>query len=138
MFITVVQGTTKAYTKRKARIKNSRKRFLENKIQSLEKNENPQVLQTQEYSYYKGLLNEIIMDEIRGHDIWTRCKPKFKLNEPDISTYSNFEKRYQSKHIIHQLKDEKNDTYTDKNSILKITQKYYKKLFKSSKTNSFK
>jgi hypothetical protein len=71
MFITVVQGTTKAYTKRKARIKNSRKRFLENKIQSLEENENPQVLQTQEYSYYKGLLNEIINDEIRGHDIRT-------------------------------------------------------------------
>ena len=40
--------------------------------------------------------------------------------------------------MIHQLADEKNDIYTDKNSLLKITQKYYKKLFKFSKTNSFK
>ena len=84
------------------------------------------------------VLNEIIMDEIRGHDIRTRCHPKFELNESDISTYSKFEKMYQSQHMIHQLADEKNDIYTDKNSLLKITQKYYKKLFKSSKTNSFK
>ena len=66
-------------------------------------------MQTQEYSHHKGLLNEIIIDEIQGHDIRTRCQPKFELNEPDISTYSKFEKMYQSQHMIHQLADEKND-----------------------------
>ena len=135
LFLTAVQGTTKAYTKRKARIKNSKRKFLNEKLQSLEEVEILTSVQMEQYAHYKSQLNEILENDIRGHDIRTRCQPSFEINEPDISMYSKFEKRYQKKQMIYQLADENDKIHTDQESLLGIADNYYKKLFKSSKTN---
>ncbi len=135
LFITVVQGTTIAFTKRKARIQQALKKFLVKTIQNLEKVDNLDTSQTKLYNHYKQRLDAILMEEIHGHQIRTKGQPKYELNEPDISTYSKFEKRYQSKSVIHQLEDENGQIYTDNNSLLTITEKYYTKLFTNSRTN---
>ena len=48
-----------------------------------------------------------MQDEIRGHKIRTKGLRKYELNQPGISTYSTFEKRFQSNRVIDQLADEK-------------------------------
>ena len=138
MFITVVQGTTIAYTKQKARIKYALKNYLQTKIEFLEAKQDLNTAQLSSYTYYKRRLEEILQDEIRGHQIRTKGQPTYELNEPDISTYSKFEKRYQAKSVIYQLADEDGKIYGDTDKLLGITEKYYKKLFTSSKTDTFK
>ena len=90
------------------------------------------------YTHYKQRLNDILQDEIRGHQIRTKGQPTYELNEPDISTYSNFEKRYQANSVIHQLVDENGKIHEDNKSLLDIAEKYYTKLFTSSKTSAHK
>ena len=138
LFITVVVGVTISYTKRKARIKRDLKAFLLKQINFLDEQENLNHHQTLEYNYYKNRLDDILQDEIRGHEIRTKGLPKYELNEPDISTYSSFEKRYQSNGVTHQLEDENGQIQSDTSSLLKITEKYYTKLFAKSRTNSAK
>jgi exonuclease III len=109
LFIMVVQGTTISYCKRKAKIKNSLRNFLTTKLDAFE-NLDVQTLsldQKNTYHYYKNQLNSILEDEIRGHEIRTRGQPKYEINEPNISMYSGFEKRYQAKNVIYELEDEK-------------------------------
>ena len=136
LFITVVQGVTIAYTTRKARIKHALKNFLLQRIESLEEKEALDKSQKKLYSYYKQRLDEIFRDEINGHHIRTKGQPTYELNEPDISTYSKFEKRYQAKSVIHQLADDKGNIHSDNETLLKISEQYYTKLFTSTKTNS--
>ena len=79
-------------------------------------------------------MDELLLDEIRGHEIRTKGQPKYELNEPDISAYSGFEKRYQSRGVIYQLADENDKICAGGDSLLDITEKYYAKLFKKSRT----
>ena len=69
LFIAVVQGTTISYSKEKAGIKNSLKNFLVARIQSLEELDDMNYTQKQNYDHYKWRLDDIIFDEIRGHEI---------------------------------------------------------------------
>ena len=89
-----------------------------------------------DYTYHKIQLNNILEEEIKGHQIRTRGLPKYEINEPDISTYSNFEKIYKAKNIIYQLKDEKGITQTSNPKLLLVAEKYYTKLFSKTKTCS--
>lgn len=136
LFITVVQGTTISYTKRKSQIKRALKVFLTKKVESLELMDKKTLtfIQRSNYSYYKNKLNDILEDEIRGHEIRTRGLPKYEINEPDISTYSSFEKRYQARNVIYQLKDEEGNVQTDNGGLLRVTHEYYTKLFGKIKT----
>ena len=138
LFITVVVGVTISYTKRKARIKRNLKAFLLKQVQLLDEQDNLNHDQTLKYKYYKNRLDDILHDEIRGHEVRTKGLPKYELNEPDISTYSTFEKRFQSNGVIHQLADENEQIHSDTNSLLTITEKYYTKLYAKSRTNSAK
>ena len=138
LFITVVVGVTISYTKRKARIKRNLKAFLLKQVQLLDEQDNLNHDQTLKYKYYKNRLDDILHDEIRGHEVRTKGLPKYELNEPDISTYSTFEKRFQSNGVIHQLADENEQIHSDTNSLLTITEKYYTKLYTKSRTNSAK
>ena len=138
LFITVVVGVTISYTKRKARIKRDLKAFILKQINVLDEQENLNNHQTIEYKYYKNRLDDILQDEIRGHEIRTKGLPKYELNEPDISIYSSFEKRYQSNGVTHQLADENGQIQSDTSSLLTITEKFYTKLFAKSRTNSAK
>ena len=108
LFISVVSGATISYTKRKARIKNSLKKYYETQIQLLEGIDTDDLTNAQKstYNHHKARLDEILNDEIRGHQIRTKGQPKYEINEPDISMYSQFEKRYQSKNVIYQLSDD--------------------------------
>ena len=138
MFVMVVQGTTISYTRRKARIKYTLKNFLLSRVQALEEMGGLDGARSEEYSHYKRRLDELIHDEIRGHQVRTRGQPKYELNEPDISTYSKFEKRYQAGSMIHQLEDDNGQIRTDTGSLLDISEKYYTALFKKSGTNVVK
>ena len=90
LFITVVVGVTISYTKRKARIKRDLKAFLLKQISLLDELDDLNHHQTLKYKYCKNRLDDILQDEIRGHEIRTKGLPKYELNEPDISTYSTF------------------------------------------------
>ena len=138
LFITVVVGVTISYTKRKARIKRDLKTFLLKRINLLDELDSFSSPQALQYKYYKSRLDDIIQYEIKGHEIRTKGLPKYELNEPDISTYSKFEKRFQSKGVIHQLADEKGKIHSDTHSLLKTTEEYYTKLFQKSRTNTTK
>ena len=138
LFITVVVGVTISYTKRKARIKRDLKAFLLKQINFFDEQEDLNSQQFLDYKYYKNRLDDLLQDEIRGHEIRTRGLPKYELNEPDITTYSTFEKRFQSSGVIHQLADEKEQILTDTNSLLSITEKFYTKLYARSRTHSTK
>lgn len=134
IFITVVQGTSISYSKKKTKIKKSLKTFFIAQIESLEKinEENMTRNQKNSYKYYKGRLNDIIEYEIRGHEIRTRGQPTYEINEPNISTYSKFEKQYQSKNTFYHLMDKNGIIQTGNNNLLNITEDYYTKLFKNS------
>ena len=136
LFITVVQGVTIAYTTRKARIKHALKNFLLQRIESLEEKEALDTSQKKLYSYYKQRLDDIFRDEINGHHIRTKGQPTYELNKPDISTYSKFEKRHQAKNVIYQLADDKGNIHSDNETLLKISEQSYTKLFTSTKTSS--
>ena len=138
LFIMAVQGTTIAYTKRKARIKRALGDFLLSRVRDLEALDSLDGFQLGEYSYYKRRLDELIQDQIRGHEIRTKGQPKYELNEPNISTYSKFEKRYQSRSVIYQLADGDGRVHTDNDSLLDITERYYAGLFAKSKTDVHK
>ena len=71
LFIMVVQGTTMAYTKRKAKIKHGLKRFLTEKLETYEKLHNLTMAQNKTYLYYKSRLRDLLQDQIRGHEIRT-------------------------------------------------------------------
>ena len=135
LFIMVVQGTTMAYTKRKAKIKHGLKRFLTVKLETYEKLHNLTVAQNKTYLYYKSRLRDLLQDQIRGHEIRTKGQPKYEINEPDISMYSQFEKRYQAQNVIYQLVDDKGDIHSDQDSLITVTDKYYTALFSKSRTN---
>ena len=45
-------------------------------------------------------MDAIHEEDKRGHEIRTRGQPKYEINEPNISLYSTFEKRYQSENVI--------------------------------------
>ena len=137
IFITVVQGTSMSYSKKKNRIKKSLKAFLITQIESLETFDEEKMSQNllNKYHYYKNRLNEIIKYEIRGHEIRTRGQPKYEINEPNISTYSKFEKQYQTKNTFYHMKDKHGKILTGNKNLLHIAEDYYTKLFKNSKTN---
>ena len=101
----IIQGTTISYCKQKANVKNCLKNYLSKKLETLENldYEKMSLEQKNTYNHYKHHLNKILEDEIRGHEIRTRGQPKYEINEPDISMYSGFEKRYQGKNVIYQL-----------------------------------
>lgn len=134
LFIMVVQGVSISYSKRKAKIKNCLKRHITSKLEALEKlDSNTLTLkQKADYDYYKSQLGVIIEDEIRGHEIRTRGLPKYEINEPNISMYSGFEKRYQSKNVIYQLADDEGKIHSKNDKLLEITEKYYTRLFSKS------
>ena len=136
LFIMVVQGVSVSYCKMKAKIKNSLKNFYVAKVDALEKLDLDALTPTQkaDYVYYKNKLRTIIEDEIRGHEIRTRGQPKYEINEPNISMYSGFEKRYQAKNVIYQLVDEKGNNFSENENLLDISEKYYTKLFSKSRT----
>ena len=94
--------------------------------------------QKQNYDHYKRRLDDMNFEEIRGHEITTRGQPKYEINEPDISTYSNFERRFKSQNTIHQLSDEQDAIHSDTDSLLNITDNYYTTLFKKSRTSRSK
>ena len=136
LFIMVVQGTTIAYCRKKAKIKRCLKNHVVAKLEALESLDSRYMSQEQkaDYTYYKGQMDAIHEEEIRGHEIRTRGQPKYEINEPNISLYSTFEKRYQSKNVIYELEDENGKVHSDNPTLLQITEKYYKKLFSKSKT----
>ena len=134
-FITVVQGTTIAYTKQKARVKNALKNFLLATIADLEEQEELDSAKLRTLMYYKQRLDDILQDQIKGHQIRTKGQPTYELNEPDISTYSKFEKRYQAQSAIYQLADDNEKIHSDNDKLLEITEKYYRKLFTSTRTD---
>ena len=136
LFIAVFQGVTMAQTKQKADIKNALKKFLISQITDLEGQEYLDPIKLRSYTHYKQSLNDTLQDEIRGHQIRTKGQPTYELNEPDISTYSNFEKRCQASTVIYQLADENCMIHEDDKSLLYIAEKYYTKLFMSSKTSA--
>ena len=138
MFIMVVQGTTISYTKRKARIKHGLKNFLISRIEAFEDLTNLTKAQNNSYLHYKTRLNDLLKDEIRGHEVRTKGQPKYEINEPDISMYSQFEKRYQSKNVIYQLLDENEELQTNQDSLQNIARNYYTKLFTKTRTNDAK
>ena len=135
LFIMVVQGTTMSYTKRKAKIKNSLKAFLTAKVEDFEKADNSSERGRPAYRYYKSRLNDLLRGEIRGHEIRTKGQPQYELNEPDISTYSKFEKRYQAQSVIYQLANDKGEIETENDALLGTAEKYYTKLFGKGKVN---
>lgn len=136
LFIMVVQGVSISYCKKKARVKRSLKNFILSELESLEKLDISTftIKQKVDHSYYKSKLNMIIEEEIRGHEIRTRGQPKYEINEPKISMYSGFEKRYKAKNVIYQLEDEKGKIHTTNPELLKITERYYSNLFSNSRT----
>ena len=138
LFIIVVQGITIDYTKRKSQIKSALKNFLSAKLHELEQLEHPNNYQIKTHTYYQNRLSDILCEEIKGHQIRTKGQPNYELNEPDISTYSKFEKRYQASSVIRQLADENGEIHTENITLLDITEKYYTKLFTSSHTNTLK
>ena len=129
LFITVVQGVTMSYTKKKADIKRALKLFLISQITDLEGQDFLDPIKLRSYTHYKQRLDDILQDEIRGHQIRTKGQPTYELNEPDISTYSKFEKRYQANSVIHQLADENGTIHEDNESMVGIAEKYYTNLF---------
>ena len=80
-------------------------------------------------------MNDLLRGEVRGHEIRTKGQPQYELNEPDISTYSKFEKRYQAQSVIYQLANEKGEIETENDALLGTAEKYYTKLFRKGKTN---
>ena len=131
LFTIVVQGTTISYSKHKAKIKKSLKTYLTKQLQSLEQidRDKMNLEQRNNYEHYKTQLNSVLEEEIRGHEIRTRGLPKYEINEPDISTYSNFEKRYQAKNVIYQLQDTEGQIQTDNKKMIQVAEKFYTKLF---------
>ena len=71
LFITVIVGVTISYTTRKARIKRDLKTFLLKQINFLDELDNMNSHQTLQYKYYKSRLDDILLEEIRGHEIRT-------------------------------------------------------------------
>ena len=94
--------------------------------------------QKQNYDHYKRRLDDMIFDEIKGQEIRTRGQPKYEINEPDMRTQSNFEKRFKSQNTIHQLSDEQDAIHSDTGSLLNITNRYCTTLFKKSRTSRSK
>ena len=94
--------------------------------------------QDKAYLYYKSRLRDLLQDQIRGHEIRTKGQPKYEINDPDISTYSQFEKRYHAQNVIYQLVDDKGDIHSDQDSLITVTDKYYTALFSKSRTNTTK
>ena len=136
LFIMVIQGVSISYCKRKAKIKKCLKHFFTSELDALEviDSANLTAKQKADYKYYKTKLGVIIEEEIRGHEIRTRGQPKYEINEPNISMYSGFEKRYQAKNVIYQLADDQGNIHSKNPKLLEITEKYYSKLFSKSKT----
>ena len=138
LFISVVSGTTISYTKAKAKTRNSLKQYYHSQVDFYEAKESLTAHETHKYNHYKNCINEILMEEIRGHEIRTKGQPKYEINEPDISMYSKFEKRYQAKSVIYELSDDTGQVKTGTNKLLDITEKFYTKLFKKSTINTAK
>ena len=112
------------------------KKFLSAKLHELEQLEHPNNSQRKSLMYYKNRLSDITCEEIHGHQIRTKAQPKYELNEPDISTYSKFEKRYQASRVIRQLANENGEIHTENITLLDITENYYTELFTSSRTDT--
>ena len=140
LFVIVVRGVTKNYTKQKAKIKNGFKTFILSKLQDLETvhYDDMTAMQKEQYLYYKEKYKEIIEKEIQGHQIRTRGHPTYELNEPDINFYSKLEKRSAQRNIITELEDENEQIQTDNDELIKIAEEYYTKLYTPSKVDIIK
>ena len=140
LIIMVIRSITKTYTQQKAKIQNNLKQNIITQMHNLEAIEQSKMtnIQKQEYLHLKQRYKEIIDKEIEGHQIRTRGHPRYEMNEPDIDFYAKLEKRSQQKNIINELQDENGDIKTDDEDLIRITEKYYTKLYTATKVNSVK
>ena len=134
LFISIVTGVTLTYTQKRARVKRCLKDYYLARVRDFEGTVDPTSDQVHKYNYYRGCLDGILVEEIRGHEIRTKGLPRYEINEPDIDMYSKFEKRYQSKGVIYQLADEGGRIKTEPEDLLSVTGKYYRALFRKSRT----
>ncbi len=140
LFIIMVQEVTLDYSQRKAKVKKILKEFITGRMQDLESINYDEMSykQKEEYIYFKRKYDDIVKDEIRGHDIRTRGHPRYEINEPDIDFYSKLEKRYQGRNVISELQDDTGTLKSDNEDLLNISHKYYTNLFAPSKVDHLK
>ena len=91
-----------------------------------------------EYDYYTKLLDNWNKNRIDGFKARIRTIPKFKFNEPDISFFSNLEKKAAKKQMITQLINENGDIKHDTEDLKKVVTEYYTDLFSEKNTSTAK
>ena len=140
LFITMVHGVSTEYSQRKAKVKRVLKDFFTDRMQCLESIDYDVMSfkQKEEYIYIKRKNDNIIQEEIRGHQIRTRGHPRYEINEPDIDFYSRLEKRYRGKNIISELQDGNGHMKTDNADLLDIARIYYTDLYTPSRVDRVK
>ena len=108
LFAMVVRTTTITYCREKSRIRKALKRSVQAQMTRLEAvdNDNMTMEQKQDLAYLKAKYDEIIDQEIKGHQIRTKGQPTFEINEPNIEYYFKLEQRSRQKGVITHLQDE--------------------------------
>ena len=140
LFIIVIQGVTKSYTKRKANIQKSLKRHIVAQLRQLESlnYDDMTVTQKERYLYYKQQHKDIVYREIQGHQIRTKGHPTYEINEPDIEFYAKLEKRSVQRNMITELQDKNGQTQTENEKLIEIVEDYYTKLYTPSRVDIIK
>ena len=133
----VVAGVSRDYSTVKAKIKKGVKLEITRQLAKLESipDDALSLRQKKDLAYYKSKYNQIMTEEIRGHQIRTRGNPDYEMNEPNIAFYAKLEKRSQTRNTINELQDQDGSLKTSNEDLLSIAEKYYRELFTPSTTD---
>ena len=140
IFIETIRIETRYYCNKKRYWERKLKDLCEKRMFDLENNEKLSMdsrLQD-EYDYYTKLLDTWNKNRIEGFKARIRTIPKFEFNEPDISFFSNLEKKSAKRHMITQLIDNNGDIKHDTEDLKKIVTEYYIDLFSEKNTSTAK
>ena len=137
LFAMVVRTATMKYCKEKSKTRKALKDSIQVGMTRLEAVDNDTMTmeQKQDLAYLKAKYDEIIEEEIKGHQIRTKGQPSFEINEPNIEYYYKLEQRSRQKNIITHLQDDKGKTSTTNEDMIAIAESFYSKLYTPSVTD---
>ncbi len=138
IFIETVRIETQVYCQRKRFHERAIKLLCERNIETLEQEPllaTSPVLSKQ-YEYYKSKLNEWTRDQISGYQTRIKAQPRFEPGEPNISFFSDLEKKTSNKKNICELRNSRGQLKHTTEDIKDTAIDYYTDLFSTKKTNA--
>ena len=138
VFVETLRIETQVYTSRKRFHERRLKQIYDQRIAELE--QDPGLSQSSalqgEYDYYVAKIGEWTWKQVRGHQVRIKTHPRFEAGEPNISFYSDLEKKASKKKCITELRDGSGNTVFDTEKIKEVAVDFYTDLFSVKRTTA--